>query len=108
MPGIYVIPDINWADERSFEFCLFGIPINPPAISVQLQTVSTDTEMKRASKGLQHALNVLKPEQLLIYGYTSAQEIIEKVKVSCEVIYVENRSAKRRIRHNQRDEEVLK
>lgn len=95
-------------NRRSFEFCLFGIPINPPAISVQLQTVSTDTEMKKAVKGLQHALNVLKPEQLLIYGYTSASEVVEKVKADCEVIYVENRSAKRRIRHAIRDEEVLK
>lgn len=37
--GIYVVPDINWSDERSFEFCLLGIPISLPAVSVQLQTV---------------------------------------------------------------------
>lgn len=106
--GIYIVPDINWADRRSFEFCLLGIPENPPAVAVQLQTISTDEELRKAANGLQTALNMLKPEQLLVYGFTAAEKVMEKVKTDCEIIVVENRSAKRRIRHEFRAKEVLK
>jgi len=106
--GIKIIPDINWFDERSFEFCLIGIPCESPAISVQLQTVREKLEIKRAVKGLKMSLEMLKPQSLLIYGGPTAQDILEKVQPECRVVFTLNRVGKRRSVVEKQDEEVIR
>lgn len=106
--GIRVIPDINWADERSFEFCLIGIPEEPPAVAVQLQTLRHEDEIASAVRGLSIALERLRPKQILVYGYRTAMTVVETVQPSCEVVFVENRVAKRRAVINQKRTEVLR
>ncbi len=66
--GLYVIPDANWADERSFGFCLAGIPKKPPCLSVQVQTLDTPADALRQKEGLERVLRELQPETLLLYG----------------------------------------
>lgn len=95
--GIAVIPDINWADDSSFNFCLLGIPKNCPSVSVQLQTLKDDAETKRAIHGLQRALNELEPKSLIVYGHKKANEIMEKIKYNGFVRYLGNRTEYRRI-----------
>lgn len=95
--GIAIIPDVNWADERSFNFCLLGIPENPPAIAVQLQTIKTTAERGRAVAGLQLAITKLQPGSLLVYGHRLAHEIVMEAGVTVPVVYVANRTTKRRL-----------
>ncbi len=71
--GLKVIPDINWSDERSFDFCFDGIPKNAPMASVQCRTTNTNTPQFAESKkyfllGLRAALERLAPKKLIIYG----------------------------------------
>jgi hypothetical protein len=66
--GLAVIPDVNWADERSFEFCLAGIPRRAPCVSIQVQTVSGEAETGRLKHGVGRAIRELDPESLLLYG----------------------------------------
>ena len=94
--GIVVIPDLNWVDDRSFDFCLLGIPHNPPVAAVQIQTMSKADEMQRAARGLALAVDKLRPDQLLVYGSTTADSVVEESGIACRVIRVENRTAVRR------------
>lgn len=106
--GIAIIPDINWADERSFEFCLLGIPENPPAVAVQLQTIKTADERGRAVAGLKLAIDRLRPGSLLVYGYRLAQEIVMEAGIAIPVVYVANRTVKRRsVIEARKQQEVL-
>lgn len=67
--GIPIIPDIDWADERSFEFCFLGIPRNPASVAVQLQTLETGEEAIRIRRmGLERIEEELKPAQIIVYG----------------------------------------
>jgi len=108
--GIKVIPDVNWANKESFAFCLIGIPEEPPAIAVQLQTVKKKdkAEIARASNGLRTALDVLRPKSLLVYGGPTSDLILEKVQPECEIVFVLNRVAKRRGTMDSKKEEVIR
>lgn len=105
--GISIIPDINWANERSFEFCLYGIPPRPPAVAVQLQTLKTNEERARAVFGLRAAIARLQPGALLVYGYRLAREIVEEAGVAVPVFYVANRTTKRRLAIEAKKQEAL-
>jgi hypothetical protein len=91
-----LIPDVNWSLDASFEFCFLGIPVGAPAISVQLQTLNNPQEVVNAARGLGVALERLKPERVLVYGYTSARQVVEELGIADKAVIVENRVAKRR------------
>lgn len=97
--GINVIPDIDWIDERSFEFNLLGIPRNPPCVSIQNQTGLKDaTEEVQRADGIEQIVALLEPKQLLVYGANEdwRERITEIVAGRCQVIHVEQLS--RRLR----------
>ena len=80
--GLKVIPDINWSDERSFDFCFDGIPKDAPVAAVQCRTTNTGTPQFAESKkyflfGLRTALERLTPRKLLIYGGAKHRKWIE-------------------------------
>lgn len=71
--GIKVIPDINWSDEASYDFCFEGIPKNVPVAAIQCRTTNVGTPQFAESKkyffkGLRVALDRIAPRKLLIYG----------------------------------------
>ncbi|MBQ6140797.1 MAG: DUF4417 domain-containing protein [Kiritimatiellae bacterium] len=80
--GLKVVPDINWADEQSFDFCFDGIPHGTPVASIQCRTTNTGTPQFAESKkyflkGLKVALERIAPKKLLIYGGVEHRKWIE-------------------------------
>ena len=80
--GLKVIPDINWSDEQSYEFCFDGIPKDAPVAALQCRTTNTGTKQFAESKkyflmGLKTALKRLAPKKLLIYGGMKHRKWIE-------------------------------
>ncbi len=66
--GIYVIPNIRWGDERSFEFCFDGIPKND-IVCISTYGCIQGCENKYYFKvGLRRMIQVLNPKIVLIYG----------------------------------------
>jgi hypothetical protein len=74
--GIKVIPDVNFSDERSYEFCLMGIPKNLNYISIQAQTLNTDIDYYYFQKGVNFILENLIPKNVLVY---TASEKVKKI-----------------------------
>jgi hypothetical protein len=104
--GIAVIPDLNWSDDQSFDYCLLGVPKNPRSAAVQIQTVRSTREMKACISGLKRCVSEVAPEKLLIYGGPIADEIIEAAALDVSVVRVQSRTAKRRVKI-ERDKEML-
>lgn len=80
--GLKVIPDINWADERSYDFCFDGIPHGASVAAIQCRTTNTGTDQFAESKkyflkGLKLALERVAPKKLLIYGGEQHRKWIE-------------------------------
>jgi hypothetical protein len=73
---IKVIPDVNFSDERSYEFCLMGIPKNLDYISIQGQTLKTDIDYHYFQKGVEFILENLTPKNVLVY---TASERVKKI-----------------------------
>lgn len=66
--GIYVIPNVRWGDERSFEFCFQGLPTND-IVCISTHGCIKGYENKYYFKlGLEKTLNVLKPQVVLVHG----------------------------------------
>ncbi len=66
--GVYVIPNVRWGDERSFEFCFQGLPTND-IVCISTHGCIKGYENKHYFKlGLEEMLNVLKPQVVLVHG----------------------------------------
>ena len=66
--GVYVIPNVRWGDERSFEFCFQGLPTND-IVCISTHGCIRSNENKYYFKlGLEEMLKVLKPQVVLVYG----------------------------------------
>lgn len=108
--GIKIIPHIQCVDLSSFDFCLDGIPVNPPVIADQMQTLTgvndSPDERKLRQLCLRKAVEELEPEQLLLYGTQQGFDIVNEMNLPCEVIYVESRAVRRTKWRKQRDQAV--
>jgi len=106
--GLFVIPDVNWSDEESFEYCLLGLPTGAPILSVQLQTIKTQDEINRAVYGLARSVRELQPERLLIYSAKSVGEkVVGLAGVKIPVIFADNRVSIRRDKMDSVRKEVV-
>lgn len=67
--GIKIIPNLNWSNEDSYDFCFSGIPENAPLAFTECRTASSSTEDRRAFlSGLHAGVTRLRPKTLVIYG----------------------------------------
>ena len=66
--GLYVIPNVRWGDERSFEFCFQGLPIND-IVCISTHGCIKGYENKYYFKlGLEEMIRVLRPQIVLVHG----------------------------------------
>ena len=68
--GLNVAPDLNWSDERSFEWCFDGIPHGCPVAYCQSRNIREDTSAAFLA-GLREALRIVAPQTLVLYGKAS-------------------------------------
>lgn len=95
--GIKIIPSLNWSDEESYQFSHLGIPKNAPVVSCQCRT-SGDAEGKAFFiKGIVHAIDVLCPKSVAIYGGIDHKKWLEKFlpKGKCQFHLIESWTHKR-------------
>jgi hypothetical protein len=98
--GIRIIPDVNWASEDSFEFCLAGIPKHAPCISIQVQTFNKaygGWETREIRRGVEFAIRELEPQKLLLYGggESTREEVLKIVPPDLPVVVMDSRMALR-------------
>lgn len=66
--GVYVIPNVRWGDERSFEFCFQGLPTNDIVCISTHGCIKSEENRYYFRLGLEEMLNVLKPQVVLVHG----------------------------------------
>ena len=71
--GIQVIPDIQWSDESSYEYCFLGIPKGCPCVSIQFHTRGGEEESDSRRTGLAEMMRVVEPQGLIVYGSDSEE-----------------------------------
>lgn len=101
--GMKVIPRIQFDDENSLEFCLLGIPKNPPIVAISVQNFGTEDKNKKedeknVTRIIQKAIDLVEPtKQVLIYGGNPAKRVMENLDLhGAEGVHVENYAAVRR------------
>jgi len=96
--GIKVIPDIQLGrDDEVIELSLLGIPQDVGVVSIQCQnTEKDDTNIRFQARQLKEAEDRLHFKSIIVYGHTDADRVVERAGLSCKVIRVANRSARRR------------
>lgn len=66
--GFDIIPNLSFSTEASWEFCFQTIPQGCPTVAVQLRTMRDKKGQIHGRDGLNMALEIIKPQNLLIYG----------------------------------------
>lgn len=66
--GVYVIPNVRWGDERSFEFCFQGLPTNDIVCVSTHGCIKSEENKYYFRLGLEVMLNTLKPQVVLVHG----------------------------------------
>ena len=101
--GMQVIPRIQFDDEKSLEFCLLGIPKNPPMVAISVQNFGTEDKNKKedekqVTKIIQMALDKVEPtKNVIIYGGNPAKRVLESLDLHGAVgVHIENYAAVRR------------
>lgn len=96
--GLYVIPDIQYGgSDDALDLCLQGIPEGAPVAATQVQTIRGDQDrIRKTARLLRKAEERIGFEQLLVYGHTDADRVVQYAGLECEVVRVENRTARRR------------
>ena len=87
--GITVIPTLQWADERSFDFCFDGIE---PGGVVSVSTIGVKRDKNAGGiwfAGMDEAIKRLKPSHVVCYGGDIGY------KFPCGVSYIANHNTER-------------
>lgn len=103
--GLDVIPALNWADERSFDWCFAGLPSPCPVAAVQARTTRSRLGRSYFLKGLAAAIERVKPGALLVYGAEHRPWIEPSLPQGPEYVWLPSwTSARRRARRNPESE----
>ena len=97
--GIYVVPDVTWTDERSFDFAFLGIPKGSPCISLQTQNISVDNKHGRElhEKGVVELVKQIEPQRIFIYGSPSNKDyILSTIPSGLPVVWADSWISSRR------------
>lgn len=96
--GLYVIPDIQYGgSDEALDLCLQCIPEGVPIVAAQVQTLRGDPDrIRTTARLLKKSEDQLGFQQILIYGHTDADKVVQYAGLECEVIRVSNRTARRR------------
>lgn len=98
--GLQVIPRLQFGigdGNKTLDFCMSGIPKNPPILAQSIQNANTDEEFKQSVENTKQALAALKPATWLVYGGNPAKRQIEAVNYTDgKVVHLYNYAAKRR------------
>lgn len=87
--GLYVIPNVRWGDERSFEFCFDGLPTDD-IVSISTHGCIRGYENRYYFKlGLEEMLKTLKPRVVLVYG-TMPDDIFSTFSSKTKFIHYES------------------
>ena len=78
--GVKIIPDISWAEPKTFDFCFAGIPKNLPCVSIQSQNIGKLKKDKYLfAIGLKEAIKRLLPKKVLCYGEDSKKDFVKSI-----------------------------
>ena len=77
--GLTVIPTINWADEKSFEWCFDGEPTNSVVAISTVGSMNSKANKEGFYNGYEEMKKQLQPKKVLCYG-TVPEEIKNEVQ----------------------------
>ncbi len=77
--GIKVIPNVRWADDRTYEICCAGVPKHATIAVGAHGCIKLLREREYFIRGLEYVVSVLKPETIVVYG-TMPNTVFEKYR----------------------------
>lgn len=96
--GLYVIPDIQYGgSDDALDLCLQCIPEGAPVVATQVQTIRGDLDrIRTTARLLKKAEDRIGFSQILVYGHTDADKVVQYAGLDADIVRIENRTARRR------------
>ena len=93
--GIYIIPNIRWGDERSFEFCFDGLPTNDIVCISTHGCIKSYEDKYYFKLGLDKLIKILKPRVVLVHG-VMPEEVFSDYASKTRFIHYESYISKKK------------
>lgn len=71
--GVYVIPNIRFGDERTYEFCCKGVPTNSIIAVGAVGCQKKKSEQELFCRGFDYVMQELKPNTVIVYGHLPSE-----------------------------------
>lgn len=96
--GLMVIPDIQYGgSDDALDITLECIPEGAPVVATQVQTIRGDIDrIRTTARLLKLAEDRIGFQQILVYGHTDADRVVQYAGLNAEVVRVQNRTSRRR------------
>lgn len=96
--GLMVIPDIQYGgSDEALDLCIQCIPDGCPLVAVQVQTLRGDPDrIRTTARLLKKAEDQIGFSQILVYGHTDADKVVQYAGLDADIVRVANRTARRR------------
>lgn len=88
--GADVIPNVQWGDERSYEFCFDGIPKNSIVAISTHGCIQGKTERFYFKQGLEEMVKRLAPSTIINYSYAPDDIFLPYKEAGMEIIQIPN------------------
>lgn len=75
--GLPVIANVRWSDDRTYELCCTGVPVNSSIAIGSHGCIKLLQERKHFIQGLDYVVNRLSPKTIIVYG-TAPDAIFSK------------------------------
>ena len=96
--GLMVIPDIQYGgSDDALDVTLECIPEGCPVVATQVQNIRGDMDQVRTTaRLLKAAEDRIGFKQIMVYGHTDADRVVQYAGLNAEVMRVQNRTTRRR------------
>lgn len=95
--GLMVIPDVQYGVDESYPISMACIPDEAGLCATQLQnTRGNESEIRAVARLLKQCEDMKGFKNLIVYGHSDAQRVLERAKLEANIIFVPNRTSRRR------------
>lgn len=88
--GINVIPNVQWGDERSYDFCFDGIPKNAVVAISTNGCIQDKTDRRYFKLGLAELVDRLTPKTIVNYSRTPDDIFLPYREAGIEIVQIPN------------------
>jgi len=89
--GLHVLPNVQWGDARTYEFCFDGIPKNCPVAISTYGCIQDKRDRTHFKAGLRQMVAILRPSVIINYSNMPEDIFAPYIDAGFRFVHIPNR-----------------